>query len=787
MMNRMIRYGLLGAVIAVALMAARPDEDIQDIIGKLEAYYKNYPQVIVHLTFNQPKYAPGDTAYFKAFFLSENFRAIPDKQILNLELNDNEGHTVLAQNFRVTDGEGSNQIIFDKDITPGNYEVVAYSQVMKNFDPSVYYRKNITVTGRKQIQKQKVETFGFFAEGGHLVEEVVNQVAVKSSIKGTGKIIDQTGALVASAEVGDDGIAMLSFTPKKGSAYTGQLGSRDVPLPVSSNHCAIKVESQGAGGANVAVTVAPTSSLNRQELYFIALSKGRVVYSSPFRVDNGEGQVAIDILHPGLNQFFVFDKKNNLLGERIYFLDPSVPKVLISAENETVAPRSVISASIIVTDEMRRPTAATIVARATNNSLFPGIHQASFETEMNIFNDLPGLRVEFENSGLPESEWLAKINDRLITESWNRIDWNEVFDPNKDKVKYGYKFSLGFNGKAISKSTGEPVPDSTLVMIYQQKAMVGYETYTDKKGEFSFPFVYDFNGTDQLFYMMEFKKKEKLQDYYIVPELQIAGVNETEGKELDQTDVYGEYKFRKGMIDRSFNFFSESAKKIDEKIINPNSEYEDELGGVDVTVKVEDYLVFQTMPDLIHEVIPGLQHRIVGGVSAVRVVFLRNTYTVIPKGDPLYIIDGVFTRNTNYFLSINPEDVLTIKLVNGESKLRRFGGMGKFGIVLVQTKKSVAKDVLKHSTVFSLGGLSPELDFKIPQYNAQSVSRRPDLRSCIYWSPRYSTNSSGRADLNFYASDDAAPIRLEILGLTSDGRPFSSTKIIEVKAPEIKQ
>lgn len=784
---RVIRYGFFVVAIAIGLIAARPDEDIQDIIGKLEAYYKTYPQVRVHLAFNQPKYAPGDTAFFKAFFLSESFRAIPDKQILNLELNDSEGNTVLAQNFRVTDGEGNNQIVFDKEMAPGNYEVVAYSQVMKNFDPAVYYRKKITVTGRKQIQKQRVETFGFFAEGGHLVEEVPNQVVVKSSVKGTGKIIDQTGALVASVEVGDDGISSLSFTPKKGMIYTGQIGSRELQLPISSDHCALKVEVLGSGGANVSVAVSPSSSLNRQELYFIALSKGRVVYSSPFKVDDGVGQVTIDILHPGLNEFFVFDKKNNLLAERVYFLDPSVPKVLVSSINETVAPRSLISASIIVTDEMSRPTAATIVARATNNSLFPGIHRASFETEMNIFNDFPGLRLEFEDSGLPESEWLTKINDRLIAETWNRIDWNEVFEPSKDKIKYGYKFSLGFNGKAMFKSSGEPVPDSTLIMIYQQKAMVGYETYTDKKGEFSFPFVYDFNGTDQVFYMMEFRKKEKQQDYYIVPELEIVGTNETEVRELDQPDVYGEYKFRKGMIDRSFNFFSESTDKINSKIVNPNAEYEDELGGVDVTVKVEDYLVFPTMSDLIHEVISGLQHRVSGGVSTVRVVFLRNTYTVIPKGDPLYIIDGVFTRNTNYFLSLNTEDILTIKLVNAENKLRRFGGMGKFGVVLVQTKKSVAKDVLKHSTVFSLGGLSPDLDFKIPQYNNETASRRPDLRSCIYWSPRYSTNSSGRADLNFYASDDAAPIRLEILGLTSDGRPFSSATIIEVKAPEIKQ
>ena len=267
----------------------------------------------------------------------------------------------------------------------------------------------------------------------------------------------------------------------------------------------------------------------------------------------------------------------------------------------------------------------------------------------------------------------------------------------------------------------------------------------------------------------------------------ISSKNETISVETEQSDPYGEYKLKKKVIDKSFTFFTTPDKKIDEKIANPNIEFEDELGGVDVNIKVDDFLVFPTMSDLIHEVIGGLQTRSgTAGKPTVRVVFIRNTYTVIPKGDPLYIIDGIFTKNTDFFLGLNPEDIYTIKLVNKENKLQRFGGLGKYGIVLVQTKKSVAKQVIENSTMFPVSGLSPEVEFKTPFYSGVNSSRKPDLRSSIYWSPKVSASSNGKARLKFYASDDAAPILIEVFGFTNDGRFFSAQKTIGVKAPEIR-
>ena len=88
--------------------------------------------------------------------------------------------------------------------------------------------------------------------------------------------------------------------------------------------------------------------------------------------------------------------------------------------------------------------------------------------------------------------------------------------------------------------------------------------------------------------------------------------------------------------------------------------------------------------------------------------------------------------------------------------------------------------------MFAISGLSPGLVFKSPVYNENSLSRKPDLRSTVYWNPTYSTNANGKADIKFHVSDDASPISVEVMGMTSDGRPFSTKKVIEVKAPQIR-
>lgn len=789
-MSRNFRHRLVVILVMLVMLAAAPIDPIDDLIAKWEAYNKEYPQVRVHLVFNQPKYALGDTAFFKAYFLLEDYRPVADKQILTLELKDRNGNNVQAQNFRVINGEGSNQIVFPDTMTPGVYTITVYSEWMKNFDPALFFRKEVVIAGRKQLLKEEVmqDSLRFSSEGGRIVEGIQNRVIVRSTRKGMGRLMDQNGNVVKEFQIDNHGLADFMFLPQKGMGYYGMLDgvAKKFGISIAASGCVLRVTPQGAAGIELFIAADPGSSLGKQELYFIALSKGSVTNSSSIKLEQGTTTISVNNLHPGLNQLYLFDSKDNVVAERIYYVSPAAANASIITAQETVSPRELVSAEVSITDEGNRSLGGSFAIRAIANNLFSNDRSASFETTLNLFNDLPELKEDFEKSKLSELDWLSRLDEQLITQKWLRINWKEVIAPSSGKYKHAFKYSLGLKGKGVLTPSYEPVPDSTFVVIYQQKAMVGYETYTTNNGEVTFPFLYDFFGTDYIFYTMEFKQKQNQTTYQIVPELVINAGNATASKESDEDDLYGAYKFKKKLIDKSFAFFATPDKAIEAKTINPNVEFEDELGGVDVTIKVDDYLVFPTMPDLIHEVITGLQTRQANGTATVRVVFIRNTYTVIPKGDPLYIIDGIFTKNTAFFLSLNPEDIYAIKLVNAESKLQRFGGLGKYGIVIVQTKKSIAKQVIESSTMFPLSGLSNELIYKTPIYSGTSLSQKPDLRSSLYWNAKINTGSNGKAAVKFYTSDDASPVTIEVMGITNDGRVFSSKKTVQVKAPVIR-
>lgn len=71
--------------------------------------------------------------------------------------------------------------------------------------------------------------------------------------------------------------------------------------------------------------------------------------------------------------------------------------------------------------------------------------------------------------------------------------------------------------------------------------------------------------------------------------------------------------------------------------------------------------------------------------------------------------------------------------------------------------------------------------FRSPQYDRQSDDLdRADYRSTIYWNPRLVTES-GSGAIIFFAADLETIYRIEVEGLTKNGRPVRAVKYITVR------
>ena len=128
------------------------------------------------------------------------------------------------------------------------------------------------------------------------------------------------------------------------------------------------------------------------------------------------------------------------------------------------------------------------------------------------------------------------------------------------------------------------------------------------------------------------------------------------------------------------------------------------------------------------------------------------------KDDPLYIIDGLMTRNTAYFLSLKPEQLLFIKILNNPNKLTQLGKLGENAVIFVESKKGDLYKPIEKENIFPVTGLSRSREFfEADHSDAGAGDRIPDLRSTLFWKPVLETKS-GAAEFNFFASDDIGPI-----------------------------
>ncbi|MEQ8472046.1 MAG: hypothetical protein RIC35_12720 [Marinoscillum sp.] len=326
-------------------------------------------------------------------------------------------------------------------------------------------------------------------------------------------------------------------------------------------------------------------------------------------------------------------------------------------------------------------------------------------------------------------------------------------------------------GTAYYPGTKDPLPDSTQLLFYLQQSKMRYQVFTIHDGKFKLEML-DIKGTDELYYVGQLPGKERA----LVRQINIDWDDDTythaEAPNFrmgNEKDPYKEYSHRKRIIDKSYGFYtsdSSSYLHVDRKeIIDPVS--------ADQSFQIQDYILFPTMGELINAVISPLFYGKSEGKEVVRVRYLQPTEAT---EDPLYLIDGVATMNTDFFLSIEPLDVISVKTVRDPHKLVRFGALGRNGIVIVHTKFG------NHREPLNPDNLVQGLTQPVPLTSDLKQRGIPDFRSTIYWDPSVQVDDQGVGSFEFYTTDDVGKMTVLVEGMSSNGELFFITKRIEVRS-----
>src|SRR5690349_15685983 len=134
-------------------------QSVDDFQKRLTDFYKTNFPVKVGVTFHQPYYTPGDTAFFALYFLNARLVPISNQQILTVHLVAPSGKIAQSQQVLVKQGWAQNQLIIPREIEPGHYRIVAFNDWMRNFDRGLICSESLLIAGEKTFEAPIVKTF----------------------------------------------------------------------------------------------------------------------------------------------------------------------------------------------------------------------------------------------------------------------------------------------------------------------------------------------------------------------------------------------------------------------------------------------------------------------------------------------------------------------------------------------------------------------------------------------------------------------------------------------------
>src|ERR1700761_4313844 len=179
---------------------AQTASSFDQLLNNLKQYDKVYPREKVHLHFDKPYYALGDTIWFEAYVVNAANNVPTDRSaILHVELINSKDSVCKALQLPVSVGYAPGDFtLTDSLLMAGNYRIRAYTNWMRNFDADYFFTKDIAVVNpfpQKDKQDaantlpintksitalpQKDYDIQFFPESGELVDGITSAMAFK--------------------------------------------------------------------------------------------------------------------------------------------------------------------------------------------------------------------------------------------------------------------------------------------------------------------------------------------------------------------------------------------------------------------------------------------------------------------------------------------------------------------------------------------------------------------------------------------------------------------------------
>ncbi len=793
---------------------------IMQFTQKVNDYNDYNPIEKIFLHTDKDLFTSGEFIWFSAYGVIGPFHELTAaSQVLHIDLIAPDNTIVLSQTYELVNGRGSGAIELPKNLVSGNYQIRAYTQWMRNFDPDFFFTKQVKILNNNAPAKtepvaKETPDLQFFPEGGHAIDGIASKIAFKSIGKdGTsepvkGRIYDSNGTAVAQLNTFDRGTGFFQLMPKKDNEYIAILddGSK-YPLPkILENGYTMSVNNINDRSIKVIVQASP--SLKDRPFYVIGHMRQRKYYQGIFEFDRSEVitfEIPKHTIPSGVLTLTLFDSNKKPRCERPLFVDNEDELVISTkVKSQKLIKRGKVNISVKVTDSYGKPVSGDFSIAVTDmGQVQKNLQKTNILTQLLLQSDIKG-HVEDPGQLFQDRKrsTINKLDLVMLTHGWRKFPWQEVWNGQYGQKEFDFEKGLILSGKAMGKF-GKPLPNVNLNIVAKSGESLGmYSAKTEVGGKFIVP-DFNFSGKTQLG-IHAFDRKDNAVDVKIEldkykktnpPAPQFSGIVFEPSK---GSDDYLTIANTRNRFNSLYDF--ETVNELDEVVVTDKKIEKSRNASPsvygqtpDATIYTEDYRAAQTVLQLV-QLLPGVT---VNG----NIVSIRN------RGTPLWVLNGIPVYNENpsphaaalqaqkdarsagdlgaplvltieqslaagpapsFVTTMDTYTVERIEVLKGASAAI-YGSRGANGVILIYTKKGEGRPPVLSGDLIVTGHTAMR-EFYSPKYDVKSeMHEKPDYRATLYWNPSFTTDANGTAEIEFFNSDNAKKLEVDIQGLTTTG------------------
>ncbi|OQP50845.1 hypothetical protein A4H97_03190 [Niastella yeongjuensis] len=762
---------LISLLLLIVLLLFKKLTYAQGPLAVVPAQYKQYcnnmhpEKMYVHTDKNF--YLAGELLWFKIYNVDGALYQPADlSKIAYVEILDKDNKPVMQTKIPLTKGKGNGSFFLPVSVNSGNYKLRAYTNWMKNFSAAFYFEKPVTIVNtQKALTSSPVDTIThyqvvFLPEGGNLVNGITTKVAFKvtdrfgKGMDCKGWVLSQHNDTLLSFQSFRFGMGHFMFTPNSAqpakaviSLANGRTIIQNLPAAYEQGYV-MQLSEETAGSIKVNITSKPASS---QPVYLFVHSHQVMQVTEKQTITNGVATFLIDKnkLAEGVSTFTVFNDRQQPVCERLYFKKPQqILSVAANSNSVQYGNRKRVALSV--------NTQHANVPAGSPANLSVAVYRIDTLQTIDPNSVLSYLWLTSELAGNIESPayYFSTDNDELkeatdnllLVHGWRKFDWDSILTDKRPVFEYVPEF----DGHIIS------------CQVKNNDHTVAAGSTTD--AWLSIP------GIPLQFYNSRASDKGKIffdvRDYYGQNEIIIQTDNTDSNAHVDVMNPFSE-KYSDALLP-PFSLPVVAQNSLNEQSVGMqvlNTYKADKLSQFAVPVidttpfygkptnvyKLDDYVRFTTMEEVLREYVPEVAIRRYGGQLHLK-VFDYDAHDFYPN-DPLILLDGVKVDN-NILLGFDPLKVNKLEVVTNNYIKGEFIYPGIVNFTTYHGDMESLK-LDSRAVILDYEGLQLKRNFYSPVYKTeqQASSRLPDFRNLLYWEPDVQTDATGKATVEFFTGD----------------------------------